>query len=137
MASTMACPNFKKGLKMVSGPLGVNNGFNNDLKVSSLYKTGHNKYKEFLSTKFQFKLDKNPTWPRSWMLLDPLFHYREGCASLSLKNVMEGLAPIVENLTRLTTFCQKKKRKEKRPWSAGVVMWTLSYLQLINIINEP
>jgi hypothetical protein len=24
MAFTMACPNFKKGLKMVSGPLGVN-----------------------------------------------------------------------------------------------------------------
>jgi serine protease inhibitor ecotin len=23
MAFTMACPNFKKGLKMVSGPLGV------------------------------------------------------------------------------------------------------------------
>jgi hypothetical protein len=26
MAFTMACPNFKKGLKMVSGPLGVNIG---------------------------------------------------------------------------------------------------------------
>jgi hypothetical protein len=24
MAFTMACPNFKKGMKMVSGPLGVN-----------------------------------------------------------------------------------------------------------------
>jgi hypothetical protein len=24
MAFTMACPNFKKGLKMVFGPLGVN-----------------------------------------------------------------------------------------------------------------
>jgi hypothetical protein len=24
MAFTMACPNFKKGLKMISGPLGVN-----------------------------------------------------------------------------------------------------------------
>jgi hypothetical protein len=27
MAFTMACPNFKKGLKMAFGPLGVNEGF--------------------------------------------------------------------------------------------------------------
>jgi hypothetical protein len=26
MVFTMACPNFKKGLKMASGPLGVNFG---------------------------------------------------------------------------------------------------------------
>jgi serine protease inhibitor ecotin len=31
MAFTMACPNFKKGLKMVSGPLGV--------KVYALFRT--------------------------------------------------------------------------------------------------
>jgi hypothetical protein len=64
MAFTMAYPNFKKGLKMAFGPLGVNNDFNssfNNLKVSSLYNTGHNKCKELLPTKLQFKVDKNPT----------------------------------------------------------------------------
>jgi hypothetical protein len=44
-------------------PSRVNNGFNSDFKISSLYNTGHNKCKELLSTNLQFKLDKNPTWP--------------------------------------------------------------------------
>jgi hypothetical protein len=38
--------------------------FNSDLKVSSLYNTGHNKCNELLPTKLQSNLDKNPTWPR-------------------------------------------------------------------------
>jgi hypothetical protein len=48
------------------------------LKVSSLYNIGHNKCKELLPTKFQFKVDKNPTWRGSWMLLDALFHVEKG-----------------------------------------------------------
>jgi hypothetical protein len=42
-----------------SSPLGVtffDSGFNSDLKVSSLYNTGHNKCKELLPTKLQFSL---------------------------------------------------------------------------------
>jgi serine protease inhibitor ecotin len=35
MAFTMACPNFKKGLKMVSGPLGVKNFFSVISELSS------------------------------------------------------------------------------------------------------
>jgi hypothetical protein len=49
-----------------------------------------NKCKELLPTKLQFKVDKNPTWFRSWMLLDDLFHCKEGSAGPSLKNVMNG-----------------------------------------------
>jgi hypothetical protein len=79
-------------VQKTQGILGVNNDFNNgfksDLKVSSLYNTGHNKCKELLPTKLQFKVDKNPTWPGSWMLLDVLFHCREGFAGPPLKNVM-------------------------------------------------
>jgi hypothetical protein len=53
--------------------IGFNRGFNSDLKVSSLYNIGHNKWKALLSTKLQFKDDKNPTWRRilvgcCWML---------------------------------------------------------------------
>jgi hypothetical protein len=47
-----------------------------------------NKWKELLPTKLQFKVDKNPRWHGSWMLLDALFHYREGSTDLPLKNVM-------------------------------------------------
>jgi hypothetical protein len=39
MAFTMACPNFKKGLKMVSGPLGVKGGLDENsggLKICAL-----------------------------------------------------------------------------------------------------
>jgi hypothetical protein len=72
------------------GILGVNSGFNSDFKVFSVYNTGHNKYKELLPTKFQFKVDKNPTWLGSWMLLDALFHCREGSDGPPLKNVMRG-----------------------------------------------
>jgi hypothetical protein len=39
-----------------------------DLKVSSLYNIG----------KLQFKVDKNPTWRGSWMLLDALFPVEKG-----------------------------------------------------------
>jgi hypothetical protein len=35
MAFTMACPNFKKGLKMVFGPLGVKVKKDEDLSLSS------------------------------------------------------------------------------------------------------
>jgi hypothetical protein len=49
---------------------------------------GHNKCKEILPTKLQYKVDKNPTWPRSWMLLDALLYYKEGSFGLPLKNVM-------------------------------------------------
>jgi hypothetical protein len=38
MAFTMACPNFKKGLKMVSRPLGVNI---QDLGLSAADTTGY------------------------------------------------------------------------------------------------
>jgi hypothetical protein len=34
------------------------------------------------------KVDKNPTWHGSWMLLDVLFWYKEGFAGLPLKNVI-------------------------------------------------
>jgi hypothetical protein len=34
------------------------------LKVSSLYNIGHNKCRELLSTKVQFRMDKNPTCTR-------------------------------------------------------------------------
>jgi hypothetical protein len=34
------------------------------LKVSSLYNAGHNKCKELFPTKLQFKVDKNPPWPK-------------------------------------------------------------------------
>jgi hypothetical protein len=50
-----------------------NSSFNSDLKVSWLYNIGHNKWKELLPTKLQFKVDKNPMWPGSWMLLDVWF----------------------------------------------------------------
>ena len=53
-----------------------------------MYNTGYNKCKELLPTKLQFKVDKNPTWHGSWMLLNALFYYREGYASSPLKNVM-------------------------------------------------
>jgi hypothetical protein len=49
----------------------VNSGlyvFNSDLKVSSLYNI----------KKLQFKVDKNPTWHGSWMLLDALFPAEKG-----------------------------------------------------------
>jgi hypothetical protein len=46
--------------------------------VSSLYNIGHNKCKELLLTKLQFKMDKNPTWCGSWMLLDALFLVEKG-----------------------------------------------------------
>jgi hypothetical protein len=92
MASTMAYPNFKNGLKMAFGPLafnkGFNSGFNSDLKVSLLSNISQNKYKELLPTKLQFKVDRNPTWLGSWMQLDALFHYREGSANLPLKIVI-------------------------------------------------
>jgi hypothetical protein len=55
-----------------------NSGFNSDLKVSSLYNTGHNKCKELLPTKTSIKVDKNPTWLGSWMLLDALFTKEKG-----------------------------------------------------------
>jgi hypothetical protein len=76
-------------VKETKGILGIKSGFNSYLKVSSLYNTGHNKYKELLPTKLQFKVDKNPTWHGSWMLLDALFLYREGSAGSPLKNVMD------------------------------------------------
>ena len=38
-----------------------------------IYNTGRNKCKELLSTKLQFKVEKNPTWRGSWMLLNALF----------------------------------------------------------------
>jgi TRAP-type C4-dicarboxylate transport system permease large subunit len=44
--------------------------------------------KRLLPTKLQFKLDKNPTWLGSWMLLNALFHCRKGSVGLPLKNVM-------------------------------------------------
>jgi hypothetical protein len=50
--------------------------------------TSHNKYKELLPTKLQLKVYKNPTWPRSWMLLNALFHCKEGFTGPPLKNVM-------------------------------------------------
>jgi hypothetical protein len=60
--------NSSKLHKWRPGHLGVNNGFNSgfnsDLKVSSMYNTGHNKWKVPLPTKLQFKDDKNPTWRR-------------------------------------------------------------------------
>jgi hypothetical protein len=65
-----------------------NSRFNSDLKVSSLYNTSHNKCKELLPTKLQFKVDKNPTWRGSWMLLDAFFSYREGSTGPPLKNAM-------------------------------------------------
>jgi hypothetical protein len=37
MAFTMAYPNFKKGMNMDFGPLGVNSDLDSDLKVPSLY----------------------------------------------------------------------------------------------------
>jgi hypothetical protein len=37
-----------------------------------------NKCKELLTTKLQFKEDKNPTWRGSWMLLDALFPVEKG-----------------------------------------------------------
>jgi hypothetical protein len=37
MTFTMACPNFKKGLKMVSGPLGVKNKLNNYFLIEHLF----------------------------------------------------------------------------------------------------
>jgi hypothetical protein len=64
------------------GPLGVNNGFNSDLKVASLFNISHNKRKELLPKELQFKVDKNPMWLGSWMLLDALFHCREGSARM-------------------------------------------------------
>jgi hypothetical protein len=67
---------------------GFNSGFNSDLKVSSLYNTGHNKCKGLFPTKLQFKVDKNPMWPGSWILLTALFHCREGSVGPPLKNVM-------------------------------------------------
>jgi hypothetical protein len=39
MAFTMACPNFKKGLKMAFGPLGVNTYFQQNFTMGS-YKVG-------------------------------------------------------------------------------------------------
>jgi hypothetical protein len=45
MAFTMACPNFRKGLKMVFGPLGVNAIFQLDLIL-------------FLQHAFKFILEK-------------------------------------------------------------------------------
>ena len=51
--------------------------------------TGHNKCKELLSTKLQFNLDKNLMWLGSWMLLEALFHCKEGFQGLPLKNVMD------------------------------------------------
>jgi hypothetical protein len=35
MAFTMACPNFKKGLKMAFGPLGVNTDLSKRLKLEN------------------------------------------------------------------------------------------------------
>jgi hypothetical protein len=58
------------------------------VKVSSPYNTGHNKCKELFPTKLHFKIDKNPTWHGSWMLLDAHFCFREGSVGLPLKNVM-------------------------------------------------
>jgi hypothetical protein len=46
--------------------------YGSDLKVSSLYNIGHNKCKELLPTKLQFKVNKNLTWHGSWILLDVL-----------------------------------------------------------------
>jgi hypothetical protein len=72
IASTMGCPNSKNRPKKGLRPLGINSGFysvfNSDLKVSSLYNTG----------KLQFKVDKNPMWCGSWMLLDALFPVEKG-----------------------------------------------------------
>jgi hypothetical protein len=56
MAFTMACLNFKKGLKMVSGPLGVK------LKVleqTEFYKT----YPSLIYAHIDYPLEtKNPSW---------------------------------------------------------------------------
>jgi hypothetical protein len=54
-----------------------------------LYNTGHNKCKELLPTKPQFKVGKNPTWPGFWILLHALLHSIEGFDGMSLKNVMK------------------------------------------------
>jgi hypothetical protein len=44
-------------------------------KVSLLYNIGHNKCKELLPTKLQFKLKENPTWPR---ITNVVLHYKAG-----------------------------------------------------------
>jgi hypothetical protein len=59
-----------------------------DLNISLQYNISYNKCKELLPTRLQFKLDKNPTWPQSWLLLDAFFHCREGSDGPPLKNVM-------------------------------------------------
>jgi hypothetical protein len=57
-------------------------------KVFLSYNTGHNKWKELFPRKLQFKVDKNPNWPESSMLLNALFQCKEGSAGPPLKNVM-------------------------------------------------
>jgi hypothetical protein len=43
-----------------------------------MYNVGHNKCKELLPKKLQFKVEKNPKWRGSWMLLDALFPVEKG-----------------------------------------------------------
>jgi hypothetical protein len=44
--------------------VGCGNRFEMGIVVSTLYNTGHNKYKELLPTKLHFNLDQNLRWPR-------------------------------------------------------------------------
>jgi hypothetical protein len=50
--------------------------------------------------KLQLKVDKNPTWLGSWMMLDVLFHCREGLVGPPLKNVMAS----VEHVRQFVAF---------------------------------
>jgi hypothetical protein len=51
MAFIMACPNFKKGLKMTFGPLGINEGYGSPLFFRSKKKFTNQKNKHRIINK--------------------------------------------------------------------------------------
>jgi hypothetical protein len=48
-----------------------------------MYNISYNKCKELLPTTLQFKVDKNPKWRGSWMLLDAFFPIEKGMLARS------------------------------------------------------
>jgi hypothetical protein len=59
------------------------------MSISTYFKSNiHQKGPEIL----RVKVEKNPTWPGSSILLDALFYCKEGLVGPPLKNVMANLS---------------------------------------------
>jgi hypothetical protein len=70
MAFTMACPNFKNGLKMVSGPLGVNNSLISKFETSNKEQSMSSTI--FLSHASNFKGDKRKMEHSTWIYFNTM-----------------------------------------------------------------